>query len=361
MINVNLLSIKRAVMHEIIKKTDQSDSFSIQSFQLESLDDEVVSTVRERLNDAVGRGSRCFEMEIAKINAGSFFDYCRELDNKTDEEFINTTYDVAVLLANAQNSKRIPGGYLIFLECINNSIRQPVYIVIKAEQHEALNKNQTSGQITVLKRIFLSPSQKLYKIGILSKKQQASMDDVYPNNLFNSYLFDEQFDSNQALPATYFFDDFLGFSETKNSKIQTKRFYDKTKDFICENYPNYVDQEPLLRALDTNIQTDNSLIIDPTQFCESYFSDIDIKSRFSSQVLSIFATAFTKDITLLEGTFRQRKLSFPNKIKLSGPSSDFDSYVTVINTEEELQELTLLNTDYTVVVVSGKPNQNGRT
>ncbi len=85
MINVNLLSIKRAVMHEIIKKTDQSDSFSIQSFQLESLDDEVVSTVRERLNDAVGRGSRCFEMEIAKINAGSFFDYCRELDNITDE------------------------------------------------------------------------------------------------------------------------------------------------------------------------------------------------------------------------------------------------------------------------------------
>lgn len=49
---------------------------------------------------------------------------------------------------------------------------------------------------------------------------------------------------------------------------------------------------------------------------------------------------------------------FPNKIKVSGPSTDFDTYVSIVSDEEELRHIDSLFEEYTVLLVKGKPRRN---
>lgn len=358
MLTIDLLDFNRVVMHEVIKKTERNDAYIIPFNQLEDLGDEVVNTVKERLNAAVGRESRCFTMEMAKVNEGSFFDLCKDLQSKNDDEFISKSSSIASLLADTQRSRRIPGGYLILMDCTYRPTGKAAYIVIKAEQHDALAKDYITGHINVLKRIFLSPSQKLYKVGILTEREQINIDEIYPNDQFECFLFDEQINPVETLPATYFFEDFLGFSISKNAKVQTKRFYDKTKDFILKNYVDYENQDILLGALKTTVIADSALTIDPTEFGNSYIEDLDIRNRYSVEILTKFPSSFAKNTDMLMGTLKERKLSFPNKIKLSGPDLDFDSNVSFARSVEELDELSLSDGEYTIIIVKGKPNRN---
>lgn len=357
MINIDLVDFRRAIMHEVHRKTNQSDAIAICTDNLIALDRDVTDTLKSRLSVAFGKRTRCFEMNIARIDNDSFFGLCSNLRDLDNENFIARSKSIALLLANSQNKQRIAGGYFLFMEGVIRSTNETIYIAIKADLQEALTKNALTGAITVLKEVFLSPAQKLYKVGLLIEKQNGTAS-IDPNDNFSCFLFDEQFNTSGAIPATYFFDDFLGFTESKNAKITTKRFYDEIVDFFNENYPAMEDRSRLIGNVKTDLMDTVQPVFDPTEFGHTYIKDIDIKNRYASTILAQFSTAFSKDITLLESTFKKSNMCFPNKIKISGPSDDFDECVSIIYDENDLSTYISTDNEYTLLVVKGKPQRN---
>jgi len=153
------------------------------------------------------------------------------------------------LLARAQTKQSIPGGYLIVMDCSDATSDYFACIVIKAEPHEALQLARIDGrdQLAVLDKVFLSPSQKFFKIGIIY--QRSDEENVDLNHQYGTLLFDDQFRPD-GQPAEYFYKDFLGFSANRNNKIQSKRFYHKTESFIFREVLLGKDQLFHLRNLE---------------------------------------------------------------------------------------------------------------
>ena len=357
MINIELIDFKRVIMHEILRKTNQSDAMPSCVDNLVVLDDDVIKTLKDRLNIAFGKRTRCFEMNVANIAPGSFYDLCKDLKLQENNVFIENSKQLAGLLAKSQNQKKILGGYFLFIEGVNRVKQTSVYIAIKADLQEALLKDKVTGVISVLKEVFLSPAQKFYKVGLMEEKPNE-VQSIDPNDLFTCFLFDEQFNTSEALPATYFFKDFLGFSEDKNSKIVTKRFYDQASSFINTNFPNMEERLNLLNALKVSLVDSNRQLFDPKEFGDSFIGDLDKRNQYSSTILSQFPSSFLKNTALLDASFKHSSMFFPNKIKVSGPSADFDTYVVMVSVVAVLLHIDGLFEESAVLLGKGKPRRN---
>jgi len=357
MLDFNNLSVRRVIMHNIIAKEPNRDTATTEyELNLFTVDNSVVDTIKQRLIDAAGRDSKSFELEISNTSADSFYGLCNDLKNLNDTDFISRSQDIAELLAENQKRSTIPGGYLIIIDAFNSLSNLSLYIVIKAELHQALKYKRVNGQsqIELLDQVFLSPSQKLYKIGILFEKNNAVQD---PNSRFGSFIFDDQFRTD-GHPAEYFYKDFLGFSVDANSKIQSKRFYDKTESFIKSNIDDLPVKQDLLRVLKTEFTLNTNAIITPSQFATSYFADVDIRDSYVSEVASELPASIVKDRALIEMRLSKKKIDFPDNINISGPDSNFDTHVSFIQSDEDLENLNPSDTTYTIVKINGKPFSN---
>ena len=357
MINFNNLDIKRIMMHEVEKRPNQEHATIVSENSLLALDKNAINLIIKRLTDAAGKKSKAFDLQIGNTTSGGFFDICKDLKNKNDNNFISDSIKIADLLAISQNRTNIPGGYLIVIDSQNSSNNKKVYIVIKAELHEALARTESDNisRINIINDIFLSPSQKLYKIGIIYERDYSN-EEEYPNNDFGAFLFDDQFRLD-ANPAEYFYKSFLGFSASTNSKIQSKKFYTDTSSFIKNNIINYERQSDLLHALKIEFTTNLDDLLSPSKFADRYFEGNELRDLFDSEVSNYLPTCILKDSTLLTNELKKKKIDFKDKIILSGPDGIFDINVQIISNELQLNDLSITNSEYTIVKILGKPNQ----
>lgn len=321
------------------------------SDNLIELDNNAREIITRRLIDAAGKNTRAFELEISNHVPGSFYDMTSTLKGVTDDEFIQVSKDIAELLAESQKNRSIPGGYLIIIDCVDNDGKF-VFIVIKAEPHEALRLEDNS-QIKLLEQVFLSPSQKLYKIGILFEKN-LELEAV--NGKFGALLFDCQF-RQDGHPAEYFYRDFLGFSTSRNSKIQTLQFYKKTSEFILDKISDPGKKQELLSALKVMTKSNVSPLLKPSDFADDYLEG-ETRDAFIRDVANNLPSSFTKDIVLITSQLNKRKLWFSNKINLVGPEDKFDDSVRIIRSKAQFEALELNDPDYSIIVVKGKPFTN---
>jgi hypothetical protein len=203
-INFNDLIITRAIIHDIIEKEPGQESATVNpNDELLTLNEDVISILLKRISDAAGKQSKAFVLKVGDNAEGSFYHLCNGLSNKNQDEFLRIS--IAELLASAQRRSSIPGGYLLILDCLDDD--RPIYIAMKAEPHEALTIPEDNKQLTVLNKVFLSPSQKLYKFGALATIENdiadnGSLESI--NDKFLAFLFDDQFRS-ESKPAEYFF------------------------------------------------------------------------------------------------------------------------------------------------------------
>lgn len=173
MIDFNVLVINRIIIHTINQKQAGQDCATAHfSEEISIVDENALSIIRSRLIDAAGRDSKAFEMEIERTEEDSVFGICRDINGLSDPDFVRDSSDIALLLARAQTKQSIPGGYLIVMDCSDATRDYFACIVIKAEPHEALQLARIDGrnQLAVLDKVFLSPSQKFFKIGIIYQR-----------------------------------------------------------------------------------------------------------------------------------------------------------------------------------------------
>lgn len=340
------------IMHTIIAKEDHQDHASVDyENSLIELDDEVLRIIRKRLTEAAGRHSKSFELEIENTQEGEFFSICSQLKNHTEPEFISATKDIADLLALGQTNTSWPGGFLIILDCVDDVLQTSIYVVIKAEPHEALQRIDGQSQIALLKKVFLSPTQKLYKIGILYEKENPASDAV--NDAYGCFLFDDQF-RTISHPAEYFYKVFLGFSIGNNAKIQSQKFFNKTESFILNEVQDLERKTELLNALRIEFTVNQEATITPNNFAHTYFAEVGLRDQYITGVVHQLPATIVKDQVLIKNKLTKRKVGFPNNIKITGPNDGFDDSVQFIN-EDDLGELDLNSDNYTLVKIIGKP------
>lgn len=352
-IDFNGITVSRMIMHKITEKQDNQDSATVElDRNLLDINDEVVALIKERLIDAAGKQSRAFSLEFddGYVGVGSLYQLCDGLSAVPDDEFIDKSCGIVELLASCQRRANIPGGYFILIDCQDED--KALYVIIKAEPHQALQKIEGVSGLSLLKSVFLSPSQKLYKIGMIIERENPIGD--APNEKYDCFLFDDQF-RTITTPAEYFYKEFLGFSIGNNAKIQSQRFYDKTHNFIVENIEDTETKTNLLEALRNEFLVNQNPVTTPSDFARVSFPTPALRDEYIGDIAHELPASFVRDTVLIKNRLNKRKINFQDNINLSGPNANFDENVQFVHDVEEFQRLIQDEGEFTIVKIKGRP------
>ena len=362
MINFYDITFKRLIVHQIVaKQTGQEHATLFLENELVDIDQNVEAIIKERLSSAASKQAKAFELEIENYHGGTFFGLVHKMKEMPNAEFIQASVDISHLLAESQTKNSMPGGYLFVIEAVNKDSRM-VYIAIKAELHEALRfeTKNSAGFLRFFDDIFMTPQQKLYKFGLIYElPPDERIDDgtvPYPNNQYGCFLFDSQFNIDSK-PAEYFYKDFLGFTIDTNPKIQSKKFYTNTENFIKSKIPESEKKDDLLKVLKHEFLTNEEPEIIPKDFSDTYFHDEEVKTAYQNEIIEYLPEFVIKDPSLIKGQLERKKVVFPQKVTISGTNNTFDYNVHIIKTQEDLNELDPESPDYTIIKILGKPYQ----
>lgn len=362
MINFYDLTFKRIIAHQIVaKQTGQEHATLFIENDLLQLDGNVEAIIKERLSSASSKQTKAFELEIENYHAGSFFGLVHKMKEMRDKEFIDASIEIAHIIAESQTKNSLPGGYLIIIEAIhkNNTM---AYIAIKAELHDALRFEvlKSSGVLKYLDDVFMSPQQRLYKFGLiyeLPNDERITDGSIpYPNDIYGCFLYDSQFNIDSK-PAEYFYKDFLGFTIETNPKIQSKKFYNNTENFIKSKVVASDEKDSMLKVLKHEFLTNEEPEIIPRDFADMYFHDEELKAAYHNEVIEYLPQYVIKDPSLIKSQLERKKLTFPNNVQVSAANNTFDYNIQIIKNNDDLGKLDPESPDYTIIKVLGKPYQ----
>lgn len=356
MVNFFDLDIKRVIMHTVLsKESGQEHAVAIESSDLLEIDENALYTILERLGDASEKKSKAFHLEIGDAHQSSFWGYAKDLRESSDPQFIQYTQKITQLLAQAQTSSSFPSGYLIIIDAVTGENKE-VVIAIKAELQNAFIHHQASLQL--LENVFLTPSQKLFKFGVIYRYDDFEKEELRPNletpnDEWGCFLFDDQF-RPEAKPAEYFYSDFLGFTVEHNPKIQTKKFYEATEMFIQNYVDDLTEKTDMFQQLDYEFTGNEDSQLSPDMFGSNNFKP-DLKQQYNNEIVKYLPKEINKDATLITSNLKSKKITFPNGIKIGGPQTSMESNVEVLTSNEDLKEINLSQSSYTLVKIMGKP------
>lgn len=328
MVIYSTLRINRLVMHRIVAKTADVDHATVEyNDTLIPIDREIQKILIDRLSQSLGKYSKSFELSVEDEADGSTFRFIKDLVNQNDDGFIAISHDIADLLADAQGNKgNVPGGYLLIIDCTNYD-NHPVYILMKAESHNALNIVGNSAQ--ALQNIILSPAQKLYKSAAFEKIGNSN---PLTKNDFRAHLFDSQFNSGTKL-ASYFYKDFLGLTISGNAPIETKNFYNLMVSTTEAAFADHVDSLNHIKNQVVSLLTSEVATISPRDAIINIVPE-EQRDLYIRKVANEFEGAIVKDISLLHYQLNNRTIKLGQGLKLYGPTNLFNNDAVTIENDE---------------------------
>lgn len=327
--------IERIVIHEIFRRDENRKIITPRyGDSLSELGEDGIDVLEERIINAIGKDSRCMEMEIEKIESTSCAAIVSNLLDLDDKAYIEKSKKIADKLADAQTSMKIPGGVVVVIQGTCGSEETKRFIcIIKAEIHSGFTRNE-EYILTYLSDLLLTPQQKLYKIAVFLEKDDNSNDKL--DEKFNLVIYDQNMkksDTNEA--ATYFYQTFLGSKFKRNSKIKTRDFYDFTKKHINSLNISDEDKFSLNMALYSYIKTPNeSISVD--EFATTYLNENlidDYKIYMNNN--NIPEICFKKNTAYIDSKLKQRRIKFTNEISVSGPANEFNEKIIIKESEDE--------------------------
>lgn len=336
------LTIERLIAHTIFARGNDKEAIPPHtSNSLIHIAPETLSLIQIRITDALGSKSHGIETEIAKSDPASFMQTAASMIHKGDPEFIDLSKGLAEQLTEAQTNPRWPGGVVIVLSGKVGSQQWPFLALIKAETDKGLNMEEANnGQVTLtlIQRMLLSETQRLYKIGILVETSfhAATADGFSPGN-YRSFLFDHLLTTTETRSAAaYFYDAFLGMKITGSSKHQTRIFYEESKNFINGMQAEATEKYQYLEALRSELRS-NSGTISISSFASEHLPD-ECASEYKAALISagLPDQAIVKDPEYIKAKLkRPRKLKFTSGVQIQAPPGvDVSEHVEVSPSED---------------------------
>ncbi len=334
------LSFKRIILHNVYKPNAEGRVDPVKSQRLTTLDADGLQKLQERISVVLGRGSHCIQMEIATIGVSSCFHHASTMIDEADQAFIDRSGEFAELHTNAHTNQRWPEGTIVVIEATAGASNKRCIFVIKAEQQAGFQESERGDQVIMefIDNLILTPQSKLYKIGAFVEIDQESLEqDTRSVSDFEIYVFDSNITAkDDRKAARYFYSNFLGLRIPDNAEQRTRDFYEYTTNFIKTADIPDSDRVDLQQALYTYLKTDQSDTIEVSSFSQSYL-DEEIRDDYASYMENkdFPLIAVPKDIAIIKGKLRERKMRFSSKVKLIAPADTFNELVKIVDVSDE--------------------------
>jgi hypothetical protein len=312
------LNISRIAVHEVFRRNDDNSiKPPAHATVLEVLSAEAIGAFRLRMTDALSGQTQSLQMQIMKIGAGSFLETAEELCASDDSTFLAGSQTIATKLAEAQMSRRIPGGMVIVFDGTIGAASIPFVGVIKAEVQQGFRRSTAGAKAVIefLNNIFLTPATRLYKIGLMVFEDTTK---TKPEGR-HAFIFDSNISaSNREAAATYFYEGFLGCSLPSDGPYETMRFFDLTKAFIQGSDLQPEKKRDLVDSLYVFVRDEQAPTFTTDQFSNRYLPD-DLQDPYADFMTTKKFTqnAVVRNTSQMGNRLRRRKLKFGREIELS--------------------------------------------
>lgn len=336
------LQIKKIITHEVFKPENKTVRQPNVSDCLTTLPIEGLKNLQNRIIKVMGKESKSIKMDIALKSDDSCYYYSSECYHVEDEKFITVSKKIAERYSTAHTSAKWPGGLIVVISATITAINIPCVFIIKADEQSGFSKEieESSVILTFLQNVFLTPSSKLYKIGVFIKGKEYA------------YLFDSNIKSFKTeSAATYFYSNFLGLSLPSDSKQNTRKFYELTTEFIKQTDLPDSKKIELQQALHIELKVSQKTVIEPLKFAGDFFPKELNQDYINYLKNKDFPTiSISKDITLIKDKLKIRRLNFSTNVKITAPSESFNDLIKIGLKDNE---------GYTTIKVKGDlSNQN---
>lgn len=327
MLKIDLMTISRAVVHTIpARGPERTFVPPTGGGSILRLSSDVSDAVVIRMTKALGNHTHGVQTDIIDVGNESTFQRACLMMDCDDDQFVNQTQEVAIKLARVQQSKSLKPAKLI---CISGSVTansRPFVAFVKAELQEALSERNQKGQpsLEVIKDLFLTESNKLYKIGFISRSVagDGKKGGVYEPDYHSAHVYDHLMTALETRPAAfYFYNEFFGTEVAATDRRLTRDFFEKTLKFIdSQNYPPS-KRMALGEALRAELRS-NGGQLSVKDFSASHIRNVTERQAYVSfMTKSGFPShAITKDVEYVKTRLNKRqKVIFSTDVVISTP------------------------------------------
>jgi hypothetical protein len=311
---------------------------------------DALDLIQVRITDALGSTSHGVEMAIQNSEQESFMQRAASMMHSPRAAFVAESQTLAHKLAEAQTSTRWPGGVVIVMSGTVGGQSKPFVAVIKAETDKGFNVTEKDGKITLelIKKMLLSETQRLYKVGILVEinSAPADLDGKYLPENYRAFLFDHLLTTTETkAAAAYFYSAFLGLSILSSSRRQTQVFFEETKNFINTVPLEEEDRYNLREALRTELRS-NAPTLSGKAFAEAHLPEEHRKAYLNH----LSSKGFPDQAVLKDNEYIKLKLRRPRNVVFS---SGVSIRVPADQTLKELVEISAAADGFTSVKIKG--------
>jgi hypothetical protein len=207
MLDLENLTIQRITVFDIPEdQPNKAPGIPTGGVSLVQLNQTARDMLKKRLVKALGKTSNGLEVSVNDADVDSFFQMGAASLSGTDASFLSSATVFSKKLAKAQNNKSLKASKLVVIGGVVTAHARPFIAVVKAELQDALTETgaQNATKIMHLENIFMTESQRLYKIGFLQRTvaNATHPQGVYDTHQHSVHLFDHY--SRNAVGGTLF-------------------------------------------------------------------------------------------------------------------------------------------------------------
>lgn len=347
MLKLEFLTIDRIIIHHIPQRAaDKSYVEPTLSDTLVKLPKSGLDMFTRRIGVSLGHQSHGIKADFQDVEKGSFFEDSVDLMDGDDATFIAASKRAAEKLTAVQRSKNLSDSKLIVISGTSSKEQMPFSAVIKADLQDALAETTENKKTVIdyLKNVFLTESQRLFKIGFVQKNSKLGKKKA-PEH-FSLHLFDHLMTGTESRSAAvYFYWDFLGADVASSDKRMTRDFFEKTKDFLNSQDISTSHRMDLGEALRAELRS-NSQTISVGEFGKKHLTPAMNKDYEKFMEKANFPKhAITKDTEYIKAKLKRRqKLVFTNGVMLTTPADMLKTLVTVAPSKDGSTVVTIAGT-----------------
>jgi hypothetical protein len=163
------LQVGRIAIHEVFSRdADRRRKEPSFADALEQLQTEALAEFKQRVTAAMAAEQKSLQMRIVRFGTGTHMDDVQGIVGANDANFLSRSKNVTNRLADSQLYQSIPGGVVLVFNGTVGTGNYPFVGVIKAEKHSGFRRyrQQQTTLTEFLDDLFLTPTQRLYKIGV---------------------------------------------------------------------------------------------------------------------------------------------------------------------------------------------------
>lgn len=347
MLDLSNMSISKVVIHTVPERNeDRTSALPIYAKSVIKLPKGSEVTFQKRITESLGKSSHGIEVAIERDGVESFFNIAASLMHVDEENFLINSQSLANKLAECQANRDLAASKLIVVSGKCGAGKKRFLVAIKAELQDGFTESDNG--LAHLNQLFLTPSQKLFKMAFLSESVAVpAVRGVYNKENYTAHLFDHLMTALETKSAAhYFYSSFFGTSIADSDKKRTRDFFDFTREFINSAPLNREDKLDLLDALRLDLKG-NSAIIKVEDFADQHMNEELADTYVEFMKDKNFPTgAVSKDTEFIKQRLKRRqKMRFGGGVEISAPPDEFNNLVTI---EKEVAGKTTITINGTI-------------